>query len=89
MIDQLVLDSVIVAAQSNPLDDSLLGSLRKLYPGIHFSCCMDDDISTNAQPVASLPGVNLYLVSAGNPCSVLTNDLEIACGIVMAEVLDD
>jgi hypothetical protein len=89
MIDQHVLDAVITAAQASRLGDDLLGGLRRCYPGIHFSCCMDDDISVNARPVLSRPGINLYLVSAGNPCSVLTDDLSSACGVVIAEVLDD
>jgi hypothetical protein len=89
MIDQSVLDGVIAAAEGNPFGDSLLASLRGSYPGVHFTCCMDDDINVNARPLVSRPGFNLYLVNSSNHCSTFTNDPDIASGIVLAEVLED
>ncbi|MHC8286918.1 hypothetical protein AFK24_25945 [Pseudomonas syringae] len=89
MIEQSLLDNVINQAERSPLDDALLASLRGAWPGVHFTCCMDDDIVANARPVAHCPGFNVYLVNSSSHCSVLTNDLEAASGIVLAQVIED
>ncbi|MFD1692587.1 hypothetical protein ACFSHR_16845 [Azotobacter chroococcum] len=50
---------------------------------------MDDDIVVNAKPVAERPGFNVYLVNSSDHCSVLSNDLGSASGIVLAEIIED
>jgi hypothetical protein len=89
MISQTLLDDVIRQAEQSVLDESLLVGLRSAHPGLHFTCCMDDDIVVNAKPVAQRPGFNVYLVNSSNHCSVLTNDLDGASGIVLAEIIPD
>lgn len=89
MIDPMLLDSVIQQAGRGVLDDGLLASLRHAHPGVHFTLCMDDDILANAKPVAERPGFNVYLVNSSDHCSVLTNDLDCASGIVLAELIAD
>jgi len=49
---------------------------------------MDDDIS-NAKPVMSDKDFNVYLVDGREHCLCLTNDYDIATGVVLAEVIDD
>lgn len=89
MLSQSQLDHVISIAEGRPLDEGLLASLRATFPGVHFTCCMDDDVSVNAKPYAERAGFNLYLVNSSNHCSCLTNDPEIASGVVLAEIIED
>ena len=48
MISQTQLDAVIRQAENGPLNEALLARLRSEHPGIHFTCCMDDDVVVNA-----------------------------------------
>ncbi|EWC39827.1 hypothetical protein GFL09_03895 [Pseudomonas stutzeri] len=89
MISQTQLDAVIHQAESGPLDEALLARLRSAHPGVHFTCCLDDDVVVNAKPIAERPGFNVYLVNSSQHCSVLSNDLDAASGIVLAEVIAD
>ncbi len=89
MISQTQLEAVIRQAEGASLDEALLARLRSDHPGIHFTCCMDDDVTVNARPVAERPGFNVYLVNSSQHCSVLSNDLDAASGIVLAEVIAD
>lgn len=84
--EQLQLIATDVAAQ--PLTESVIGTLRGQYPGIHFTYCMEDDIP-NYEPLLEFPGFNLYLVDGREHCLCLTRNYEHASGIVIAEVLDD
>lgn len=89
MISQDLLDAVIRQAEHASLGEALLASLRQAHPGAHFTLCMDDDIVVNAKPVATRPAFNVYLVNASEHCLVLTNDLDAASGIVLAELIPD
>ncbi|ACO76408.1 hypothetical protein AvCA_01430 [Azotobacter vinelandii CA] len=89
MISQTLLDDVVRQAEQGVLGESLLASLRSAHPGVHFTCCMDDDVVVNAKPVVERPGFNVYLVNSCDHCSVLTNDLDSASGIVLAEIIED
>lgn len=89
MITQAQLDEVIRLAEQSNLDETLLIDLRAAHPGVHFTCCMDDDIVVYAKPVAERPKFNVYLVNSSDHCSVLTNDLDGASGIVLAEIIED
>ncbi|MEF3074559.1 DUF6129 family protein [Methylobacter sp. Wu1] len=70
------------------INESVLATLRQDYPGIHFTYCMDDDIPNN-EPVLTHDDFNLYLVDGREHCLCLTNNPEIATGIVVAEIIPD
>ena len=70
------------------VDDATVSTLRQQYPGIHFTYCLDDDLPNN-QPVIEASGFNLYLVDGREHCLCLTNDFNIATGIVLAEIIAD
>ncbi|MBV2133101.1 hypothetical protein KRX52_09835 [Pseudomonas sp. MAP12] len=89
MLSQDLLDAVIRQTEQSVIDDALLARLRSAHPGAHFTACMDDDIAANAKPVATRPGFNLYLVNSSDHCLALTNDLDAASGIVLAEIIPD
>ncbi len=75
-------------AQQLGLGEETITALRSNYPDVHFTYCMDDDIVTG-KPVLSCSGFNVYLVDGREHCLVLTNDHDVATGVVLAEVLDD
>ncbi|WAK03098.1 DUF6129 family protein [Methylobacter sp. YRD-M1] len=70
------------------INESVLATLRQTYPGIHFTYCMDDDIPNN-EPVLTHDDFNLYLVDGREHCLCLTNNPEVATGIVVAEIIPD
>lgn len=59
--------------------------LRTQFPGLHFTCCSEDDIPARARPVHDESGFALYLVGAGGGhCLSLTDDADHASGVVVA-----
>lgn len=70
------------------IDEAILTELRQEYPEIHFTYCMDDDIPNN-EPVFEADSFNIYLVDGREHCLCLTNNHEVATGIVVAEVIED
>ncbi len=86
--EQLEHISAQVATQSLLSDDTVL-QLRQTFPDIHFTYCMDDDVAGNARPIYEDPRFNLYLVDSREHCLCLTNDSEIATGVVVAEVEEE
>ena len=73
---------------SKGLDYDTVAALRQSYPSIHFTYCLDDDI-TNAKPVLEADAFNIYLIDGREHCLCLTNDFDVATGIVLAEVIED
>ncbi|WP_353572763.1 DUF6129 family protein [Candidatus Albibeggiatoa sp. nov. BB20] len=74
--------------EKSELNDGLIAELRKTYPKIHFTYCMDDDV-TNPYPVLECNGFNVYLVGGDGHCLALTKNYEIASGLVLAEVVEE
>ena len=70
------------------IDEGFVSELRVANPGVHFTYCLDDDITTG-KPVITEDSFNIYLVDGREHCLCLTNDYENATGIVIAEVIDD
>ena len=89
MITEELIEDVVSKVEPSYLGEALLQELKTLYPGIRFTYCMEDDIPINAKPVKACKGFNIYFVDARNPCMCLTNDYEIASGVVLAEVCED
>ncbi len=85
MIDAETLDRIAETALAQGLDESTVQGLRGVWPGMHFSYCMDDEIC-GVEPVRELDGMNLYAVNGHEHCLSLTSNLEIATGLVLAEV---
>jgi len=85
MIENATLENIAAEALSLGLDETTVQQLRERWPDLHFSYCMDDDIS-GAVPVRELPGINVYLVDGREHCLCLTSNPEVATGLVLAEV---
>lgn len=68
--------------------DAAVERLRKALPDLHFTCCMDDDVS-GARPVHESATFNVYLVDGRDHCLCFTGDADVATGLVIAEVEAD
>ena len=68
--------------------ETTVSALRQHYQPIHFTYCMDDDLPNNV-PVIEKAAFNLYLIDGREHCLCLTNDYDVATGIVVAEVIAD
>jgi hypothetical protein len=87
MIAQTQLDEIGKLLAQRSVDESAVIALRQQYPEIHFTYCMDDDVIA-ASPLHESDSFNLYLIDSRNHCLGFTQDLEVATGIVVAEIED-
>jgi hypothetical protein len=88
MITEEQLDSISKLVKAGPISEQVVERLRSSFPDIHFTYCMDDDV-VGAKPVLEDPTFNLYLVDSSSHCLALTQDLEAASGLVLAEIEED
>ena len=87
MIPADTLSAIADAATALPaLDDAGLERLRAAWPGLHLTLCSDNDVPARLPAVLERPGFNLYLVNGSEHCLTLTNDPEVAIGVVLAWV---
>lgn len=70
------------------VNETTVSALRQHYQPIHFTYCMDDDLPNNT-PIIEHKDFNLYLIDGREHCLCLTNDYEVATGIVVAEIIAD
>jgi hypothetical protein len=85
-LDQV--QAVVDAALKDGLSETTLAKLRADFKGVHFTYCMDDDVA-GVEPIQRHPGMNVYLVDGRDHCLKLTDKLEVATGLVLAEVRED
>lgn len=88
MITQQQLDQIAQLAALQPISDAIVDQLRGHFPDIHFTYCSDDDVVA-AKPVYEDGEFNLYLIDSRNHCLSFTQDMEVATGVVLAEIEDD
>ena len=70
--------------------DPRVAALRSRFPELHFSECSEDDVSPRYKAAFGVPGYALYYISgASGHCLELTNDPDIATGILVAAIGDD
>jgi hypothetical protein len=74
--------------EASALDEITISALRQQYQPIHFTYCMDDDLPNNT-PIIEHKDFNLYLIDGREHCLCLTDDYEVATGIVVAEIIPD
>ncbi|HRX70128.1 MAG: hypothetical protein KDJ22_07360 [Candidatus Competibacteraceae bacterium] len=83
MITSRQLNDIAQWASTHGVDYAALSHLRQVYPNLYFTDCLDDDIN-DAEPVLQGEGVNVYLVDSRQHCLHLTDDPQIATGVVLA-----
>ena len=87
MITEQDLNNIVQYVQQQQLSESVVSELRKQYSPTHFTYCLDDDIVTG-NPVFECDTFNLYAIDTSDHCSVLTQDLNTATGLVIAEMIE-
>lgn len=86
MITQEQIDKIgQSASQEAIISEDLVNQFRKRFPDIHFTYCMDDDVSAT-KPIYENEAFNLYLIDSREHCLCFTQELDIATGIVVAEI---
>ncbi|HOB62378.1 MAG TPA: DUF6129 family protein [Candidatus Competibacteraceae bacterium] len=83
MITPRQLSDIAQWAETQGVDYASLSRLRQVYPSLYFTQCLDDDIN-NVEPVLRGASVNLYLVDSRQHCLQLTEDPQVATGVVLA-----
>lgn len=67
-----------------------IAALRERFPTLHFTECSDDDVSPNYRPAMDAGDHYLYYIAgADGHCLSMTNDPEMATGILLAEKAED
>ncbi|HNA28888.1 MAG TPA: DUF6129 family protein [Thiobacillaceae bacterium] len=89
MIAPETLAAVADAVGTRPLDEAVLADVRTQFPDLRLTLCGDDDVPARLAPALERPGFNLYLVNGSEHCLSLTNDPEVAIGVVLAWVSED
>ena len=87
MIIPRQLTDIARLAAASGINPATLTQLRRIYPGVYFASCLDDDINT-VEPVVSGADFNVYLVDGRQTCLHLTADTQKATGVVLATVLN-
>ncbi len=88
MITTEQLQTIANRLEGQPLNDAIVTFLRVQFPDIHFTYCMDDDVS-GVSPKLENSRFNLYLIDGREHCLCLTKNHEDASGVLVAEVIDD
>lgn len=85
MITRQQLVQIGEVAAAGPVSEVMVEQLRSRFPDIHFTFCMDDDVMA-ARPLYENPAFNLYLIDSRDHCLCFTQDMEVATGVVLAEI---
>jgi hypothetical protein len=85
MISQEQISDIGEILSQGTVDETAVTALRQQFPKIHFTYCMDDDVIA-ASPLHESEAFNLYLIDSRNHCLCFTQDLDIATGVVVAEI---
>lgn len=84
-INEELVAGIARVANNKTIDETLKGELKQAYPGVRFTLCSEDDIH-GGKPVLHAEGFDIYLVGSSDHCLTLTNDYDLATGVVIAEV---
>lgn len=88
MIATEQIEQISSAVQQQGLDEVVVAGLRERFPNIHFTYCMDDDVC-GPSPIMESNGFNIYLVDGREHCLAFTQSMDVATGVVLAEVEDE
>ena len=88
MISNEQLEAIAQQVEQQGLGENVVSGLRSTFSDIHFTYCSEDDIHAG-KPVLEREAFNIYLVDGREHCLCLTNDADIASGVVLAEIYDD
>lgn len=92
MISAGILDGVaksVCEALPALADIELQKALRGQFGGLRIVVCSDDDIPARMSPVTGNARCNLYYLDASEHCVKLTENAEIASGLVVGLIVAD
>lgn len=87
-IPTTVVEQIVSVIGDDRPDELILGALKEQFSGIRITACFDDDIH-HGKPVHTSPYYAIYLVGNNEHCLSLTNDYDIATGVVIAEIIEE
>jgi len=82
------IEQIVAVVTRAGLTPGTVSALREVFPEMHFTHCLDDDIG-GPQPVREAAGFNLYLVDGHDHCMRFTDAPERATGVVLAELTEE
>lgn len=86
----MITPTILARVGEATLLDARATVLRQRFPDLHFTECSEDDVSPRYKAAFAVDGYSLYLISgASGHCLELTNDADIATGILIAAKADD
>ena len=88
MITAEQVNAIAAKIENSGVSETTVSELRQGYHPIHFTYCMDDDLPNNT-PIIEHKDFNIYLIDGREHCLCLTNDYDVATGIVIAEIIAD
>lgn len=81
--------AAFVALPSRADEAAIERELRAAFPELRIVVCSDEQIPPRLSPALVADGCALYYLDAGEHCVKLTDNREVACGIVVGLVDDD
>lgn len=87
-VDDALIGAVEAKIAAEGLAEEQVFGLRKTWPDLHFTYCMDDDIGA-LEPYRQAQGYNIYLVTGRDHCISFTNEIAAATGLVIACIEGD
>lgn len=88
MITASLIEGLVASIGSQSLDTDLFARLKQQFSGVRLTACFEDDIYSG-RPVYACEQFAIYLVGSSDHCLSLTNDYDIATGVVIAECIPD
>lgn len=88
MIAEETIDRIDKLLIDNGLDEDAVSRLRSMWPELHFTYCVDEDVC-GPTAVRESDGFSIYLIDSRDHCLSFTSDATIATGLVLAEHDDD
>ena len=83
-MDQKQIEAITKVIDTAGLNEQTLSSLRSKLPDVRFTQCDAEDME-DRQPYLTRPGYQVFLLSSDGHCLAVTQDVERAVGLVLAE----
>lgn len=83
-IDESLLEQVVTAVAKNGFGKAGRSAVQQQFPDVKLTYCLLDEMGPK-EPFREYDGFSLFLVGSSDHCLSLTNDLQDATGLVLAE----
>ncbi|MGY5449582.1 hypothetical protein ACVFI8_01310 [Agarivorans sp. MS3-6] len=83
VLSQAVIDTLIKQLAEAESFDKKVECFKKHHPQFRVVVCSEDDMAER-EPYAKAATCDIFLIGKGEGCAKLTNDLDMAIGVVLA-----